>query len=206
VKRRQSNFVGLIRTRLISALIDGKSASVAGRREYSANYARRNQNDERRDEPVYQKRIQERARAPGHPTEGKSAEDRRQGFDLRFADVCHGEWHRLQPECFRSELARVPEKYPAAEKEFPTDQIEECTPGLADYIRSVIVGHAGVAFAQVPDDRRHQQDARKRYDKPGFPVAQGQAILARVFTENEKDDDKRNEEVKYDAVEMFLRR
>jgi hypothetical protein len=123
--------MGLMRTCRMSALISGKSASVAGRRENSANHTCRNQNNKRRDKPVDQERIQERARAPGDPAEDKAAENRGQRLDFRLADVRQRKRDRLQPERFRSELAGIAKQDPAAEEELPADQVEKGSPGQA---------------------------------------------------------------------------
>lgn len=102
-----------------------------------------------------QERPDEGLGLPGDPTEGKSAEDRGKGLDLGFADVSNGKGHSLQPKGFCAKFPGISKQQPAAENEFPSDQIEECGPGQALQKSLIIFLHGCISTTQEVYDRSH---------------------------------------------------
>src|SRR5690242_6388116 len=110
----------------------------------------------------------------------------------------------MQPQGLVTEFARVAKENPAAEEEFPANQVKESRPWQANCVRLVIVMHRRITTSQIINDRSHKKNTDGRDDEPSLPVAKRQPKLLRVFSKQKNNDNQRNNKIQNDAVPIFF--
>src|SRR5215207_1522254 len=152
-----------------------------------------------------EKRPDKRLSPVSDPAKRKAAEDGGEGLDLRFANVREGKRDRLQPQGFRPKFSGVAEQDPAAEEEFPANQVQEGCPGQANRVGFVIFLHGYVTVPQIIDDRSHEENSNRSNQETCFPITEGKSKLFWIFAKDKNDYDQGDKEIKNQPIPILRR-
>lgn len=149
-----------------------------------------NPGGEKRHVGVDEERIKKRTGLLRDPAEGRAAHDTAPGFQLRLAEVRHGEGHGLHEQRPIAGDGQEREQPEAAEEKLPAEQVryrpgQGAEPATLRPDPAVVAAEVRAA-REEPQDGRRKQDGTAGNEQSAPPVAEAKTVLRRFEAQHKQ--------------------